>query len=74
MSKMTTISLKAPKLWAFHNSGNVYFFSPNKTAVTVDGGVATLKEIHKQLVRDAKRKDCFLVNEDGASVDCANYA
>jgi hypothetical protein len=54
--------------FTFHNQGTIAFFNPGKKSTDSRGNVTTLLELHKELVRNASRKDVYILNNRGREV------
>lgn len=57
--------------YTFHNRGTVTSFIPDKLATGADGKRNSLLDIHKDLVREAGRRDVYIMDHKGRDVDCS---
>lgn len=55
-------------LYTFYNRGSVTQFNPDRKVKAPDGSFTTLLELHKELVRDAGRRDVYITNHKGREV------
>ncbi len=51
--------------YTFHNRGSVTSFNPQKKS-----GNITLLDLHMDLVRDAGRRDVYILDNKGREVEC----
>lgn len=56
--------------YTFHNRGSVTSFIPDKLTKDNAGNRITTLELHKELVRDANRRDVYIMDHKGRDVDC----
>lgn len=56
--------------YTFHNMGTVTSFAPNKMTFGSDGGRMSMLDFHKELVREAARRDVYIMDHKGRDVDC----
>lgn len=57
--------------YAFFNAGSITSFNPDKKTTDASGNRVTLLDLHKEMVRDAGRKDVYILNHKGREVDCS---
>jgi hypothetical protein len=58
--------------FTFHNRGTVTSFTPDKLTKDNAGNRITTLELHKELVRDANRRDVYIMDQKGRDVDCTS--
>lgn len=58
--------------YTFHNRGSIVSFNPNKRMFE-NGGI-TMLDYHMELVRDAGRRDVFILDHKGREVGAPLYA
>lgn len=58
--------------YTFHNSGTVTSFTPDKLTKDNAGNRVTTLELHKELVREANRRDVYIMDHKGRDVDCTS--
>lgn len=62
------------KSYTFHNRGTSTSFTPNKITTGADGNRITMLEFHQELVREAGRRDVYIMDHKGREVDCVIIA
>lgn len=56
--------------FTFHNRGSITPFNPKQQTKDASGNPVTMLEFHMELVREADRRDVYIVNHKGKDVDC----
>ena len=54
--------------YTFYNRGSVTSFNPVKMTYGTDGKPVSMLEFHKELVRDANRRDVYITDQKGREV------
>lgn len=62
------------KKFTFHNRGSVTAFNPEKATLDSAGDRVTTLELHKELVRDANRRDVYIMDHKGREVESRELA
>ena len=58
------------KTFTFHSGGSVTPFNPDKRTTDGQGTTLSSLEFHKGMVRDAGRRDVYILDHKGREVEC----